>query len=508
MSDKSICIHIFRRDYRLEDNTSLIEACKTHDIVLPIFIFTKTQIDKTLNTYRSDNCVQFLCASLQDLDKQLKHTSGNKSHLTIFYADVETDANNNEYSILTTLIKTIPNVKTISFNMDYTYYSKTRDEKIKKLCDTHSIKCLSLDDICLNPIGTVVISAGKPYSKFTPFWKASANKEIKKINHNKYDNYYNSSHSSITSSLKKLKKHIISIDDVMKPNGLIMGPINTQLPELGGRENGLKILQNIKHWKDYNNDRDMLSYKTTHLSPFNKFGCVSVREVYWAMLNKLGEAGEFGLIRQLFWRDFFYNLSYYYPEGVYKEHALNPKYRNIKWANDKTSIDKFHKWCQGETGYPIVDAAMRELNTTGYMHNRGRLITANFLCRLLHIDWKLGEKYFASKLYDYDPAQNNFGWQVSGSNTSGTTSRPLSQTIMNPWIQSPKHDKNALYIKKWCPELEKVKANHLHKWYDYYKEYNLNNENNEKQKINYYPPMIDYTIEKEKNLKLYKKYLT
>ena len=508
MADKSICIHIFRRDYRLEDNTTLIEACKTHDIILPIFIFTKTQIDKKTNPYRSDNCIQFLCESLKDLDKQLQNLSSRKnntSNLTLFYADDKKDAYNDEYSILDTLIKTIPNVKSISFNMDYTYYSKTRDEKIKKLCDTNNIQCLSLDDICLNPIGSVVTASGKPYSKFTPFWRASASKEIRKIVHNKYTNYYNThnthdTHNSIDSALKKLSKYILSIDDIMKPNGLIMGSINTQLPEQGGRDNGLHILHTIKQWSYYNDDRDMLSYKTTHLSPFNKFGCVSIREVYWAMLHKLGKQGEDGLIRQLFWRDFFYNLSYYYPEAVYKESALNPKYRHIKWPHDSISMDKFHKWCKGETGYPIVDACMRELNTTGYMHNRGRLIVANFLCRLLHIDWKLGEKYFATKLYDYDPAQNNFGWQVSGANSSGTTSRPLSQTIMNPWIQSTKHDADALYIKKWCPELETVKASHLHKWYVYYKNYDLGS-------INYYPPMIDYTIEKEKNLKMYKKYL-
>jgi deoxyribodipyrimidine photo-lyase len=509
MVDKTICIHIFRRDYRLEDNTTLIEACKTHDIVLPIFIFTKTQIDKKTNSYRSDNCVQFLCASLKDLDTQIQKTTGNKSSLTIFYADSKTTTTD-EYGILATLIKTIPNVKTISFNMDYTYYSKIRDEKIKKLCESHSIKCLSLDDICLNPIGTVVTASGKPYSKFTPFWKASASTEIKKIVNNKYDNYYAPNDNK--NALKKLNKYILSIEDIMKPNGLIInGPINTHLPEKGGRENGLHILHTIKQWDDYNDDRDMLSYKTTHLSPFNKFGCVSIREVYWAMLNKLGKDGEFGLIRQLFWRDFFYNLSYYYPEAVYKESGLNPKYRNIKWPSDKTSMDKFTKWCKGETGYPIVDACMRELNTTGYMHNRGRLITANFLCRLLHIDWKLGEKYFASHLYDYDPAQNNFGWQVSGANSSGTTSRPLSQTIMNPWIQSAKHDTDAIYIKLWCPELKNVKASHLHKWYDYYKNYDLGSDSGSSDsgttKVNYYPPMIDYTIEKEKNLKMYKKYL-
>ena len=521
MSDKNICIHIFRRDYRLEDNTTLIEACKTHDIVLPIFIFTKKQIDKKLNPYRSDNTVQFLCESLQDLDKQLKEK---QSHLTLFY---ENDKEK-EYNILETLITNIKNVKTISFNMDYTHYSKERDNKIKELCKKHTIECLSQDDICLNPVGTILTGSGTPYTKFTPFWNKSALQDIKKIQKNKYTNYYNKNNKSIhinkiiTSELNKLTKLILSIDAIMTPDGQIMGSYNKNVPECGGRDCGLKILKNIKEWDDYNEKRDNLIYQTTHLSPFNKYGCVSIREVYWSF-KKLGKEGDEGLIRQLFWRDFFYNLSHFHPE-IYIEKALNPSYRTIKWKEDKESKEHFQKWCDGKTGYPIVDASMTELNTNGYMHNRGRLIVSNFLCRLLHIDWKLGERYFASKLYDYDPTQNNFGWQVSGSNSSGTTSRPLSQTIMNPWIQSSKHDNDGDYIKKWLPELKNVKSSHLHKWYEYHNDYSLtdkkdsdkhNKQNTDKKEtdkkekitINYIKPIVDYTIEKEKNLKMYKKYL-
>ena len=530
MTEQTICIHIFRRDYRLEDNTTLIEACKTHDIVLPIFIFTQKQIDKNKNPYRSDNCLQFLCYSLQDLDKQLHSKNSN---LTVFYENDKED----EYSILETLIKEINNVKTISFNMDYTNYSQKRDAKIKKLCETNKLNCLSLDDICLNPIGTVLTGSGTPYTKFTPFWRTSSEKEIKKITHNKYTNYYNKNNKSnttnklITDVINKLdkvnsksSKHnlVLTIDEIIKPNGLIMGEYNDRLPECGGRSCGLKILKGIKEWSNYNEERDNLIYQTTHLSPFNKFGCVSIREVYWTF-TKLGKSGDEGLIRQLFWRDFFYNLSHYHPE-IYTEKALNPSYRNIKWKEDKESKEHFKNWCDGKTGYPIVDAAMTELNTTGYMHNRGRLVVSNFLCRLLHIDWKLGERYFASKLYDYDPTQNNFGWQVSGSNSSGTTSRPLSQTIMNPWIQSSKHDNDGDYIKKWLPELKNVKSSHLHKWYEYHNDYSLtdkkdsdkhNKQNTDKKDsdkkekitINYIKPIVDYTIEKEKNLKMYKKYL-
>jgi deoxyribodipyrimidine photo-lyase len=503
MTEPTYCIHIFRRDYRLDDNTTLIEACKTHDIIIPIFIFTKTQIDKKLNPYRSDNCVQFLCESLEDLDKQIKKASITKSQLYIFYASGDNSVDN-QYSILETLIKNIPNLKTISFNMDYTKYSKERDEKINKLCDNHKLKCLSLDDICLNPIGTVLNGSGKPYTKFTPFWRASALKEIKKTVTNNYKTYLNQT-SAIGKILLNGNKSI-TISDIMEPNGKygIMGPqINDKLPEKGGRTNGLEIIHKIKNWNDYNDERDMLSYKTTHLSPFNKFGCVSIREVYWAIHTKLGAKGDDGLVRQLFWRDFFYNLSHFHPE-IYHEKALNPKYRNIKWEETATSKANFQKWCDGETGYPVVDACMREINTTGYMHNRGRLIVCNFLCRLLHIDWKKGERYFASKLYDYDPTQNNFGWQVSGANSSGTTSRPLEQTIMNPWLQSFQFDKNGEYIKKWMPELVDVASRDLHRWNEVCDKY-INNEKNEP--IKYIKPIIDYKIEKEKNLKMYRKYL-
>ena len=479
--DTSICIHIFRRDYRLHDNTTLIEACKTHDIVIPIFIFTHKQIDRRANAFRSDNSIQFLCNSLQDLDKQLP------THLYIFYGD--------EFLILEDIIKLIHNLKTISFNKDYTKYSQERDARIKDLCTSKNLHCLSLDDICLNPVGTVLTTTGKVYTKFTPFWRASANKTIPKPITNPATNYLHS-RDTISKALEKMK-YYIKISDVMEPNGLILGNINANLPEKGGRENGLAILKRITEWKDYDNEHDQLTYQTTHLSAYNKFGCVSIREVYWCMVAKLGKDN--GVVRQLFWRDFFYHLSNQSPE-IYlgnSQASLNPKYRNIKWQSNPSM---FEKWCNGQTGFPIVDACMRELNATGYMHNRGRLVVSNFLCRLMHMDWHLGEKYFATKLYDYDPAQNNFGWQVSGANSSGTTSRPLEQTILNPWLQSSQFDKQGKYIKKWCPELESVIANDLHKWDAVWEKWLSKG-------VKYIKPILDYKMEKEKNLIMYRKYL-
>ena len=487
---KACCIHIFRRDYRLEDNTTLIEALKTHETVIPIFIFTSRQIDPKKNEYRSDNAVQFLCESLADLNKQLR---AKNSQLFCFYDDGKID----EIELLEDIIDICPDVKTVSFNMDYTNYSKKRDAEIVKLCADKGLTCLIKDDICLNPVGTIVTGSGKPYSKFTPFWRTSAAKDIPKPAKNAHSNYLKSKSSSNT-LVNKLNNHkySISMSSIMTTGGKIIGPvINDNLPERGGRDNGQAILKKITEWKDYEDQHDQLTYNTTHLSPFNKYGCVSIREVYWTMMSKLGKDNP--VIRQLFWRDFFYHLSNYYPE-IYTAKALNPKYRNIKWSQDTS---KLKAWQEGRTGFPIVDACMRELNTTGYMHNRGRLITSSFLCRMLSIDWKEGEKYFARKLYDYDPAQNNFGWQVSGANSSGTTSRPLEQTILNPWIQGAQFDRDGKYIKKWCPELEDVNPSHLHKWDQYASGYI------KEKGIKYLEPIIDYKVEKEKNLKMYKKYL-
>ena len=486
----TLCIHIFRRDYRLYDNTALIKAASKYDIIIPVFIFTDKQINPAKNPYRSDNAVQFLVESLADLDKQLQQ---HKSQLLIFYDNLATK-DTNEFHLLESLIKTLEphNLKAIAFNADYTKYSQERDARTAQICKSNNLECLVEDDICLHPPGTIQTTTGKVYTKFTPFWRAGMASPVRQPITNPAKNYIHST-SQIAKELKKLS-HWIPLEEVMKPEARVLGKHNPELVEQGGRTNGLAILKRITDWRDYDDDHDQLTYNTTHLSAFNKYGCVSIREVFHAMVSRLGK--ESGVVRQLFWRDFFYHLSSKYPE-IY-EHALNPRYRGIQW---KTDANAYKAWCNGRTGFPIVDACMRELNTTGYMHNRGRLIVSNFLCRLMHQDWHLGERYFASRLYDYDPAQNNFGWQVSGANSSGTTSRPLEQTILNPWIQSAQFDTTGEYIKKWCPELKDVNPRDLHKWDSKCREW-LD------KGVKYLEPMLDYKSEKEKNLKMYKKYLS
>ena len=462
-------LHIFRRDYRIVDNTALNIASKcASDGVIPIFIFTYRQIKA--NPLKSNNCVQFLVESLEDLRHQITESGGK---LYIYYT---TD----EYKLIKQILLKNPGIGVVSWNRDYTKYSEDRDAKIKEMCLALDRDVITPDDHLLHPLGTIVTgtkSQPHPYTKYTPFMRATLSKPIAKP-----DLHYKPKFVKLQKSPAEYGGKLSAFHDNI---------VNINLPEKGGRKNGLNILNNLREWKTYDKNRDQLIYKTTHLSPFNKFGCISVREAYWRMRDSLGV--NCGLIRQLAWRDFFYNLSATHTY-IYTSGAMNKKWENIGWSEPGKNLDI---WIKGKTGFPIVDAAMREIAETGYMHNRARLISANFLTRLLSIDWRRGERYFAAQLYDYDPAQNSFGWQLNAA-VSGTESRPLNQTILNPWIPSVKYDHDAQYIKKWLPELSEIPPGHLHRWDKYGGLY--------VDKIKTYPcvPIINYDKAKQENLKIYK----
>lgn len=467
-------LHIFRRDFRLVDNTALIAACKQSKSVIPVFIFTYKQLRD--NKLKSNNCVQFMIESLEDLAKQLSDMG---SRLRFYYGD--------EMQIIRSLLTKNPDIQCISFNRDFTRYSIDRDSEIIKLATELGRQTLVTDDITLHPIGEIRTTTGKVYTKYTPFMRQCLAKDIREPDgFREFDSHLLSSRSKLAGP---------SEFSAARLDEFYGGKPNPHLPEHGGRQSGLKILAEItrKHeWRDYNSMRDQLTYQTTHLSPFNKFGCVSIREVYWAIRRSLGPSNE--LLRQLAWREFFYNLSAANPH-IYSG-PMNRAWADIDWETDPAG---WRAWTTGRTGFPIVDACMQELNTTGYMHNRGRLIVSNFLSRLLHIDWRRGEHYFAQLLYDYDPAQNSFGWQINAC-VSGTESRPLNQTILNPWIQSAKYDHNAEYIKRWLPELKDVPAAHLHNWAKFAPDHITAG-------LKYPAPILDYTTEKARNLAIYRRSL-
>ena len=250
----------------------------------------------------------------------------------------------------------------------------------------------------------------------------------------------------------------------------------------------MKVLKTLEKFKDYDTSRNDMSKITTHLSAYIKFGCLSIREVFLKLKKLFGLNDP--LIRQLIWREFYYHLGFGFPDRFGK--ALKPKYDNIKW---KKNTKHLNAWKKGETGFPIVDACMKQINETGYMHNRGRLIVASFLVKNLGIDWREGEKYFAQSLVDYDELINNGNWQwVSG---SGADSQQYIR-VFNPSLQAEKFDKEAKYIKKWLPNLSQIPNKELFYWQDYYNNYKLKD-------INYVKPIIDYKESKKTVMEIYKK---
>jgi deoxyribodipyrimidine photo-lyase len=402
--------------------------------------------------------------SLQDLDKNLKKYD---SKLHLFYGDY--------LKVINHLVNKLE-IDNIFTNTDYTPYAIKRDNEIEALAKKQDINFFKYHDNCLFEPGTILTGSNSYYQKFTPFYnqclknKFPTTKKLRKKH-------------KTTLSKSSEKKFSISFVDTAK-----FFTLNTNLHIEGGRKKAKKILKKIKQFKNYDQDRNTLSKETTNLSAYLKFGCVSVREACNVISNAFGRNDP--IVRQLIWRDFYYHLGYGFTFRFGSE--LKTQYSAIKWSDNKKNLDK---WKKGETGFPIVDACMQQINQTGYMHNRGRLIVASFLIKNLQIDWKEGEKYFAQQLTDYDPLVNQGNWQwVAG---TGADSQPYFR-IFNPMTQSSKFDKEAVYIKKWLPNLKDIPAKHLHDWIKFHSEYDL-------KKIKYYEPMIDYKKSRDVTLEMYKK---
>lgn len=441
-------IFIFRRDLRIKDNIGLYECYKKSSIIYPIFIFTPEQIKN--NDYKSDNAVQFMIESLIDLDKQLNNK------LNLFYG--------NYLDIIKQLKKELE-IDAVFTNTDYTPYAIERDDKIEKLCEKDKLTFIKEDDILLFTPGSL-----KQYKVFTPYYNFVLNKKIlkpkRKIKLEKIKKINNINNQITFEQSKKYYKY------------------NDNINVNGGRKEGMKIYRSIKKFNDYQITRDIMTKKTTELSGYLKFGCLSIREVSNKIIKELGL--KHPLYRQIIWREFHYQLEYYNIDrfGV----NMIEKWDKLKWNNNKL----LESWKNGKTGFPIVDASMRQMNETGFMHNRGRMIVASFLSKTLGIDWREGEKYFAQKLLDYDVYVNNSNWQNVVSTGYGAS--PYFR-IFNPWIQSKKFDINCNYIKKWIPQLKNVKNSDIHTWDINYKKYPF---------ATYNKPIIDYKNSKKGILNMYK----
>jgi len=449
-------LFIFRRDLRIEDNTGLREAMESSDEVLPCFIFDPRLADPE-REYFNSNAFQFLIESLEDLSQDFESKSG---RLYLFSGLPE--------DIIGVLDDKI-GIDAVFLNRDYTPFSRKRDESIKQKCENSNIMLLEYHDSLLTEPGTVLTQKGKPYSVYSQFYRTASERKV-----------------PVPSTIRDSDFHTGDIDiDQVDDTGKLLPSYNEQLFATGGRKKALKVLENVSQFEDYDELRDYPSVSgTTGLSAHNKLGTISIREFYHFLKEELG-AGH-TLVRELYWRDFFTHIAYHYPH-VFK-YAFREKFEKISWDYDQPG---FGAWCSGNTGFPIVDAGMRELNETGYMHNRVRMIAASFLVKDLHLDWRWGERYFASKLVDYDPCVNNGNWQWAAS--TGADSQPFFR-IFNPWLQQKKYDPECKYITKWVPELAEFKPKTIHAL--------------EKAELPedaaYRRPMVDHSVERARSLVVFR----
>jgi deoxyribodipyrimidine photo-lyase len=400
----------FRRDLRLKDNAALYHALKSGKPVLPIFIFD-TNILNDLED-KKDRRVEFIHTALQTIQEELLQL---ESTLRIFHST--------PLQAFELLLKEY-SIEKVFTNHDYEFYALERDAAINDLLKSKNATLHTYKDQVIFEKNEIVKDDGKPYTIFTPYskrWKAAlTNFYLKPYPTEKYfSNFFKQSAIAIP-SLKSIG----------------FEATNESFP---AKSVSKKLLQ------QYKEHRDIPSiHGTSHLGVHLRFGTISIRT-----LAKYASTLSETYLNELIWRDFYHAITYHFPE-VCKGFAFKKEYDFIPWRNNE---EEFQQWCDGKTGYPIVDAGMRELNETGFMHNRVRMITASFLVKHLLIDWRWGEAYFAKKLLDFDFAANNGGWQWAAS--SGCDAVPYFR-IFNPTLQTERFDKDLKYIKKWVPEFDSL----------------------------------------------------
>ena len=408
--ETTINIFWFRRDLRLDDNVGFYNALKSEHKVLPIFIFDEEILSKLPE---DDARVTFIFDTLQEMRNELQEKYGSsiamlKGKPKEVFKQLMVD-----YTI-----------DTVFTNRDYEPYAKERDAKIATLLSKENINFKTFKDQVIFEKDEVVKSDGDPYKVYTPYMKLWK-KEFEKIDLKIY--YTNQ-----------------FLDNLIENSRLP----NVSLADIGFKKSTQKIAAFtvtptlIQEYEDTRNFPAQDS--TSKLGPHLRFGTASIRK----MIKKaIAEKNEI-FWQELIWREFFAQILWHFPHT--KDKAFKSKYDRIEWRNNE---HEFKKWCNGETGYPLVDAGMRQLNETGFMHNRIRMLVGSFLCKHLLIDWRWGEAYFAEKLHDYEMASNVGNWQwVAG---SGVDASPYFR-IFNPTTQIKKFDKDLKYIKKWVPEFQEL----------------------------------------------------
>jgi deoxyribodipyrimidine photo-lyase len=435
LKSDEIAIFWHRRDIRTTDNAGLYHALKSGLQVIPIFIFDKNILEKLAN--KSDKRVNFIHEQISDLKLEYQKLG---TDLWVEYGEVN--------DIWKSLVKKF-NIKKVFINHDYEPYANDRDAVIKQFLNNLSIDFLSFKDQCIFEKEEVTKDDGKPYTVFTPYsrkWKAKLNDDYLKP-------YETEKYFDALLKVETLQP-LISLNEMGFEKVVVNYP---------SKQTTLAIIKN------YSEQRNFPSIAgTSKLGIHFRFGTISIRE---KAKKTIGISEVF--LNELIWRDFYMMILHHFPHIV--KRAFRPEYDKINWINNEHD---FKSWCEGKTGYPIVDAGMRELNETGFMHNRVRMIVASFLTKHLLIDWRWGEAYFAQKLLDFDLSANNGGWQWAAG--CGTDAAPYFR-VFNPTLQAQKFDKENQYIKKWVPEF---------------------------LSINYTKPIVEHTFARNRCLQVYKEALS
>lgn len=392
----------FRRDLRLHDNVGFTAALKGQTPVIPVFIFDEDILNELP---KNDARVQFIHQQLESIQAELKEHNGS---LIV--------RKGKPLDVWKSLLDEF-DVDSIYTNGDYEPYALERDVKVRQLCSDAGASLKVYKDQVIFEKDEVLKDDGNPYTVFTPYKR----KWLQRM-------------------------HEFGLPEVQQPNLSNLYEHSYKLPSLsdiGFEPSPIIVPQfHLDRVTDYENTRDFPAVEgTSHLSTHLRFGTVGIRNMVREALQ-LNET----FLSELIWREFFMQILYHFPKVV--NNNFRAKYDGIEWRNDK---DDFQRWCEGNTGYPLVDAGMRELNETGLMHNRVRMVTASFLCKHLLIDWKWGEAYFAKKLLDYDLSANNGNWQWAAG--TGCDAAPYFR-IFNPESQLKKFDPKLMYTLKWVPEYE------------------------------------------------------
>lgn len=416
MKKERIRLFWFRRDLRLEDNVGFYHALNGSVPVVPLFIFDPQILNELP---KNDARVYFIHKTLEEMSKGLRKDS--QGDLSVFYG--------HPLDVFGQLLEQYE-IEALYFNHDYEPYATKRDQVVKELLESHGVICRSYKDQVIFEKDEVVKKDGGTYVVYTPY-------------KNRWLELLNPSLHLLEYKTTPLLKNIRVERNVPKQSLKEMGFDKTAIPVPAYRLTR-ELIQQYEAKRNF----PALSTATSQLGPFLRFGQVSVRKI----VRRARTENNLTFLQELIWREFFMQILWHFPHTVTR--SFKPVYDHIPWRNNE---EDFERWKSGNTGFPLIDAGMRQLNQTGFMHNRVRMLVASFLCKHLLIDWRWGEAYFAEKLLDYEQASNIGNWQWSAG--SGVDAAPYFR-IFNPTTQIQKFDKELAYIKQWVPEFQELTYPH------------------------------------------------